>query len=217
MLAPLALVIAPLAILVWAIVNLTDRPAWRAFGISAAGAVLAIPALFPWLGAADLSRYVSDGTAYWSIPTVTAIIAGVGALAVLTAAPQRLALIAGWGSILAVSGALLARSSDLDFGNAVGGVGLAFVTLGLALIVGPSFESITRTREVGGWRRIVAGAGVVASVLLVAVSAVTIVGGVSTTFPSRAPRARISPRALPARAPVKATSTPFNPPSKRSW
>ncbi len=177
LLAPLALVLPPLAILVWATINMTDRSAWRAFGISAAGAVVAVPVLFPWLGAADLSRFISDGTAYWAIPTVTAVIAGVGALAVLMAAPKRLALVAGWGSVLAVFGALLARSADLDFGNAVVGVGLALVTLGLALIVGPSFESITRTREVGGWRRIVAGVSVVASVLLVAVSAVTIVGG----------------------------------------
>ena len=46
--------------------------------------------------------------------------------------------------------------------------------LGLALIVGPSFESITRTREVGGWRRLVAGVAVAASVLTYAMNTETI-------------------------------------------
>lgn len=176
-LAPLALLIAPAVILIWAVLNLTDRSAWRAFGISAAGSALAVPVLFPWLGGADLSRFISDGAAYWAIPTATAAIAGIGAAAVLLAAPKRLALVAGWGAILAVAGAFLARSAGLDFGREVGAVGLAVVALGLALIVGPSFESITRTREVGGWRRIVAGVSVVASVFLVAASTVTVVGG----------------------------------------
>lgn len=177
LLAPLALLVAPAATLIWAAINMTDRSAWRALGIASAGSLLAVPVLFPWLGAADLSEFISDGAAYWAIPTATAAIAGIGALAVMLAAPKRLALVAGWGAILAVAGALLARSASFDLGREIGGVGLVLVTLGLALIVGPSFESITRDREIGGWRRIVAGVSVVASVFLVAASTVTVVGG----------------------------------------
>ncbi len=176
-LAPLTLVIAPAALAVWALLNLTDRAAWRAFGIALAGSALAVPVLFPWLGSVDLSSFITDGAAYWAIPTATAAITAVGALATLLAAPRRLALVAGAGAILAAAGALLARSADFDLGREVGAVGLAVVALGLALIVGPSFESITRTREVGGWRRIVVGIAVVASVFLVAASLVTVVGG----------------------------------------
>ena len=181
--APLALLIPPAALLVWALLNITDRAAWRAVAVSGAGSVLAVPLLFPWLGAADLSRFLHDGTAYWAIPTVTAIVVGVAALATLLAAPQRLALVAGWGAIIVVAGAFVARSVGFDFGREVEGVGLAMVTLGLALIVGPSLESITRTREVGGWRRLVAGVAVAASVLLVAASALTVIGG-RAGFPS---------------------------------
>ena len=182
-LAPLALLIPPAALLVWALVNITDRAAWRAVVVSGAATVLAVPLLFPWLGAADLSRFLSEGTAYWAIPTVTAIVVGVAALSILLAAPQRLALVAGWGAIIVVAGAFVARSAGFDLGHEVEGVGLAMITLGLALIVGPSFESITRNREVGGWRRLVAGVAVAASVLLVAASALTVVGG-RAGFPS---------------------------------
>ncbi|MGB5533749.1 MAG: hypothetical protein WBN71_11645, partial [Acidimicrobiia bacterium] len=182
-LSPLALLIPPAVLLVWALVNMTDRTAWRAVAISGAAAVLAVPFLFPWLGAADLSRFISDGTAYWAIPTVTAIVAAVAALSTLLAAPQRLALVAGWGAIIVVAGAFVARSAGFDLGREAQGAGLAMVTLGLALIVGPSFESITRTREVGGWRRLVAGVAVAASVFLVAAPALTIVGG-RAGFPS---------------------------------
>ena len=77
----------------------------------------------------------------------------------------------------------MARSAGFDLGREVQSAGLAMVTLGLALIVGPSFESITRTREVGGWRRLVAGVAVAASVFLVAAPALTIVGG-RAGFPS---------------------------------
>jgi hypothetical protein len=181
--APLGLLIPPAALLVWAIVNITDRVAWRAAAVSVAASALAVPLLFPWLGEADLSRLLTDGTAYWTIPAVTAIVAGVGALATLLAAPQRLALLAGWGAIIVVAGAVVARSGDLDLGREVEGIGLAMVTLGLALIVGPSFESITRIREVGGWRRLVAGVAVAASVFLVAAAALTMVGG-RAGFPS---------------------------------
>lgn len=176
-LAPLALLIPPAVLIVWALVNVTDRAAWRAVGVSLVATVLAVPLLFPWLGAADLARYVGDGTAYWAIPTATAIVTGVAALATLLAAPQRLALVAGWGAITVTAGALVARSVGIDLGREVEGVGLALVTLGLALIIGPSMESITRTREVGGWRRLVAGVAVAASILLVAAAGATVVGG----------------------------------------
>jgi GT2 family glycosyltransferase len=176
-LAPLALLIAPLVLLVWALLNLTDRVAWRAFGVSTAAAVGSVPLLFPWLGAADLGRFMTDGEAYWAIPTATAVVAGVGLLAALLSAPRRLALVGGLGGITAVFGAFLARTSDWDLGREAESAGLALVTLGLALVVGPSFEAITRTDEVGGWRRLVAIVSVAASVFLVAVAAVTMVGG----------------------------------------
>ena len=177
MFAPLTLAVPVVALLVWAILNLTDGTAWRAFGISLIGAILAVPVLFPWLGAADLYRFVTDGEAYWAIPIVTATMVVVAAAAALVAAPQRLALVAGWGAIAAAAGTLLARSAGYGAGREIETASLAVVSLGIGLIVGPSFEAITRVREVGGWRRIVAGVSVAAAVFLVAASMVTILGG----------------------------------------
>ncbi len=177
MFAPLTLAVPVIALLVWALLNMTDGVAWRAFGVSLIGAILAVPLLFPWLGVADLSRFVTDGEAYWAIPIVTATIVVIAAAAALVAAPQRLALVAGWGAIAAATGTLLARSAGFGAGREIETVGLAVVSLGIGLIVGPSFEAITRVREVGGWRRIVAGISVAAAVFLVAASAVTVLGG----------------------------------------
>jgi len=177
MLAPLTLAVPVLAILVWALLNFTDGTVWRAFGVSLVGAALAIPMLFPWLGVADLSRFVTDGEAYWALPTVTAIIVGIAIAATLVAAPQRLALVTGWGAITAAIGTLFARSAGFGAGREIEAVSLVIVSLGIALIVGPSFEAITRVREVGGWRRIVAGIAVAASIFLIAASSVTILGG----------------------------------------
>ncbi len=176
-LAPLTLAVPVAVLLVWVLLNLTDAAAWRAVGVSLVGAVLAVPLLLPWLGTADLHRFITDGDAYWVLPGVTGVVAGIAAAAALVAAPPRLALVAGWGAIVAVSGTLLARSAGLGSGREIESVSLAAVSLGVGLIIGPSFEAITRVREVGGWRRIVAGIAVAASVFLVAASAVTILGG----------------------------------------
>jgi GT2 family glycosyltransferase len=177
MLAPLTLAVPVAALFVWALLNLTDGTAWRAFGVSLVGAVLAVPMLFPWLGVADLYRFVTDGEAYWAVPIVTATVVVIAAAATLVAAPKRLALVAGWGAIATAGGTLLARSAGFGAGREIETVSLAVVSLGIALIVGPSFEAITRVREVGGWRRIVAGVSVAAAVFLVAASTVTILGG----------------------------------------
>jgi GT2 family glycosyltransferase len=175
--APLTLAVPVAALLVWALLNSADGTAWRASGISLVGALLAVPLLFPWLGVADLHRFITEGDAYWALPVVTAVIVGIAAAAAVVAAPQRLALIAAWGAIAAATGTLLARSAGFGAGREIEAAGLAVVSLGIGLIVGPSFEAITRVREVGGWRRIVAGIAVAASVFLVAVSVVTILGG----------------------------------------
>ncbi len=176
-LAPLTLAVPVAALLVWALLNFTDGTAWRAAGVSLAGAALAVPLLFPWLGTADLYRYITDGDAYWVLPVVTAVFVGIAAAATLVAAPQRLALVAGWGAIAAASGTLLARSAGLGSGREIQSVSVVAVSLGIGLIVGPSFEAITRVREVGGWRRVVVGIAVAASVFVVAASAVTMLGG----------------------------------------
>ena len=177
MFAPLTLAVPVVALLIWALLNFTDGVAWRAFGVSLIGAVVAVPLLFPWLGAADLYRFITDGEAYWVLSSVTAVVAVTAAAAVVVSAPRRLALIGAWGAIVAAIGTLLARSAGFGAGREIEVVSLAAVSLGIGLIVGPSFEAITRVREVGGWRRVVGGVAVAASVFLVAASVGTVLGG----------------------------------------
>jgi hypothetical protein len=174
--APSMLVVPSAALLVWALLNLTDRQAWRAVLIAIAGAVLAIPMLFPWAGAADLSAFVNDGNAYWTTSIVVAVAVILGAFTVIVSAPSRLAFVAGWGGVLTAAGALLARSADFGSGDEVGYAGLALVALGLAAITGAAFESITRA-ETSGWRRLVGGIGVVSAVVLLAASSTVLLGG----------------------------------------
>jgi len=176
-LAPLTLVVPAFALLVWAVFNMTDGTAWRAFGVALAGVVLSIPVLFPWAGAADLGGFLTAGDAYWAIPFVTAIATGVAALTAIAAAPRRLALLAGWGAILTVAGGAAARSYRFGSGREIEAVGLALVAVGVSLIVGSSLEAITRSGEVSGWRRIIVGVSVAGSVMLIAASAMTLVGG----------------------------------------
>ena len=172
-LAPALLILPLTALLVWAIVNVRDGGAWRAAGIAALGTAVATPLLLPWLGAADLEAFLETGTAFWDPPLVFAVAAGLAALAAVVVAPTRLALVAGWGAILAAGGTLLARSADLGWGTEVENVGLAAAALGLAAIVGASLETITRRADVVGWRRLVGGLGAAAAIL-VTVSAVAV-------------------------------------------
>ncbi|MEN8234701.1 MAG: hypothetical protein ABFR89_07225 [Actinomycetota bacterium] len=176
-LSPLGVLVPASLLLLWALLNLTDATAWRAVLVSVLGAVLAIPVLLPWLTIADLEQFATSGDAFWVIPTVTGTAAAVAAALTLIAAPHRLALLAGWGAIVVAIGAFLARSFGLGAGREVGSAGRTLVAIGLALIVGATFEAITRVREIGGWRRIVAGVSVAAAVFLVATVAVTLPGG----------------------------------------
>ncbi len=174
--SPTLIVVPVLALGLWAVLNLTDGAAWRAAALGAAGAVLAVPVLFPWAGAADLEAFVRGGDAYWTTSIAVAVAAVVGAVAVVVAAPTRLSLVAGWGGVLAAAGALVARSAELGGGSEIGFGGLVLVSIGLAAITGAAFEAITR-EELTGWRRITGGVGVVAAIVLVAASATVLLGG----------------------------------------
>ena len=176
-LSPPLLLLPVTALLLWAIVNVRDGAAWRAVGVAAAGTLLAVPLLLPWLGIADLEAFLEQGAAFWEPPVVFAAAAAVAALAVILVAPTRLALVAGWGAILAAGGTLLARSADLGWGAEVENVGLAGAALGVAAVVGASLETISRRDEVSGWRRFVAGFGSAAAILVSLAVVVVLVPG----------------------------------------
>jgi GT2 family glycosyltransferase len=176
-LSPL-LIVAPTAVLlIWALMHPRDVAAWRVVGLSAVGAILAVPLMMPWVAAADLGPLLSGGDAYWT--TSVLVVAGVivAALGTIVAAPERLGAVAGWGALLAAGGALVARANGLGAGVEVESAALAVVALGMAAVVGASFETIVRIKEVTGWRRVVAGAAVVGAVIVILSTPVVLVGG----------------------------------------
>jgi len=182
--SPSLLLVPVVALLVWALINVNDGGAWRAVAISGAGVVLAIPMLFPWAGAVDLNVFLTQGAAFWSTSIVVVAATMIAAVAVVVSAPRRLALVAGWGGVLAAGGALLARSAGLGGGSEIGYAGLTLVTLGLAAITGAALEAITRS-ETSGWRRIVGGVAVAGALVLLAASSTVLLGGRAGLPPDR--------------------------------
>ena len=172
------LVIVPFgAVLVWALLNLRDDAVWRSALVSGVATLVAFAALLPWITNADLNALLNAGEAFWDPGVVL-----VGAIAiafgtVLFAAPSRLADVAAWGGVLAVLGALVARSADLGGGREVEGLGLALVALGSAAIVGASFEAVRRVDEVTGWRRLIIGLGAVAAAVVLGATLLVVAPG----------------------------------------
>ena len=182
--APALLMVPIAALLLWALLNVNDGAAWRAVAVSGAGVALAIPLLFPWAGTADLYPFMTEGAPYWSTSIVVVLATVVGAVTTIASAPRRLALVAGWGGVLAAGGALLARSSDFGGGSELGYAGLTLAALGLAAITGGALESITRA-ETSGWRRLAAGVAVVSAIILLAASSTVLLGGRAGLPPDR--------------------------------
>jgi hypothetical protein len=175
--SPLVGLIPPVALAAWALVNVSDRAAWRAAVLAGAGSVLALPLLLPWLAVADLDRFLGSGVAaFWEPSVVMVAAVGAALVAVVIAAPGRLAAVGIWGGVLATLGAVLARTGDAGFGREVEHAGLALVSLGSAAIVGATFEALTRVETVG-WRRFVVGLGTVAGIVVTAVTLLVVLPG----------------------------------------
>ena len=135
--------------------------------MSGLGALLALPILLPWVAFVDLTSYLSAGEAFWD-PGWMLVVAGTAALAcALVSAPSRLAQVAGWGGVMTAVGVLVARTGSYGPGRTVELAGTAVASLGLAVVCGVALEVITEMRLVTGWRRILAGVGVVAAMAFV--------------------------------------------------
>lgn len=177
MLNPVLLVFPSAALVLWALININDGAAWRAALVAILGGALAVPLLLPWVAVADLERFIEAGSLSWNVPSLTAAGFLIAALATVIAAPARLALVGGWGAVLAAGGVLLAALAGSDVGAAVGAAGLASASVGSAAVVGAVIEALSRVKEVAGWRRMAIGIGSAASVLVVLTALLVILGG----------------------------------------
>jgi hypothetical protein len=175
--APAALPVPLAAVLLWAATGRGRR--WPGVLLSLSGTLLALPLLLPWVAFADLgSLYASGAAAFWQ-PSWVFIAAGAALLATVAAGDRDTALVAGWGGVVAVAGAALARAGDFGLGREARAAGLAAVALGVAAVAGAALEAGGRRREFGGVRRLAGVVGALGAVVLV-------VATVAVALPGRA-------------------------------
>ncbi|MDJ0923847.1 MAG: hypothetical protein QNJ77_04725 [Acidimicrobiia bacterium] len=171
------LVVAPVAILfVRAILKPVGWASWRAFGLGLVGSALAVPVLLPWLRIVDLEAYLTAGEEYWIPALIPLAAAGVAFLAGLLASRDGHLDAVILGGVLVGLGAVAARGADLGLGRETAVSGLAVVAAGTAFLVGGVLDAL-RATDVHGWRRLTAGFGGVAAIVLVATSLLPLYGG----------------------------------------
>ncbi len=174
---PVLLPVPVATLLILAIITPRETGPWRATLVAAAGTVLAIPMLLPWIGVADLTEFVTAGVAFWQPGEVLLIAAAVALVVTVIAAPRRLSQVAGWAAIVAAAGAIAARSGDLGSGREVEHAGMAVVALGSAILVGTALEVVRRQDLISGWKRFTAAAGLLAAGTLVLSSVLVLLPG----------------------------------------
>jgi hypothetical protein len=174
-LSPTLIVVPLAAVVLWAVLNPLQISAWFGAAVAAGGTALAVPMLLPWIAHADLERFLQLGAAFWEPSWLLIGGLGIAFVAVVVAGPGEFATAAVWGGILVGAGAALARSGDYGPGREVEHLGLVIASLGSAVVVAAALDAMRRIDVVVGWRRVLAGLGllgaaaVVASTLLVAV------------------------------------------------
>jgi len=174
--APTALLIAPVAALLWAAVGAGPRSAAAVRVL--AGAVLAVPLLMPWVLFTDLPGFLTAGSAaFWDPGWLVAGAVGIGAVGILIAGDRTMSALAGWGGLLALLGLLAARSGDLGGGREVEAAGIMAVSLGMAGVVGAAAGFGSRRQGIAGGRFVLGMAALTAAIGLVAATALVAAPG----------------------------------------
>ncbi len=176
MLAPPLLVVPAVALVLRVVLKPNDVAGWKAVAVGIAGTALAVPILLPWIAVVDIEAYLTDGAEYWTPGMVPLAAVGAAFAAGLVAAKGRRLDAVLLGGVLAAAGAIIARGDDLGFGREAAISGLAVVSLGTALIIAGTLDTL-RATDVHGWRRLLTGAGAVASVVVLALTLIPLYEG----------------------------------------
>jgi hypothetical protein len=174
--APPLLVVPTAGLMLRAVFRPTDGRAWGAVAIALVGTALALPLLVPWVSVVDLEAYLTIGTEYWTPELLPMAAVGVAFVAGLVATAGRRLDAIVLGGVLAGGGAVLARGNDLGFGREMAISGLAIIALGTTFIVAGALD-VLRSEDISGWRRMIAGLGGAAAMLLVATTAIPLFAG----------------------------------------
>ncbi len=174
--APLLLLVPLPALLLYAVIRLTDAVAWRGVVLGLVGTAGGGLLLSPWIWDHTFEAIARAGYAYWTISPVLSIAGAVVAVAAVVSARGVLGLVAGWGAVLAGVGFLLSRSGELGWGTETESMGLAVAGLGVAVSVGIVSHVVSQL-EVERWERAAAGIGSVGVVFLLVAASVIVLGG----------------------------------------
>ena len=156
---PVALPIPVLAAAAWVAVGVGRRSG--AVVRAAIATLLALPLLMPWILYADLGGHLTSGDkAFWSPAFVLVAALAIAVAVVVVSGEPVLSAIGGWGAVLAVGGALVARLGGFGAGAEVEAAGELLAALGVALVVGTALELVPRRRQLSrsGGRFVMLGA-----------------------------------------------------------
>lgn len=135
---PLSIVIPMLFGLVWASVARRSRP----LVIGAAGSVLALPVLLPWLNGRGIAEVLGSGAPFHPDPSwwvaVPLLVAGAAAMVVARGRPLS---VAATGAVIGSVGYLVARAGSVGAGQETTVAGLIAAAAGAALVVAGALDA----------------------------------------------------------------------------
>ena len=175
-LSPLMLIVPAVLVAVYALFLLRDGDAWRAFIVALVGTAGGFLLLSPWIWSVGLLGIARSGYAYWIASPIVTVAGAVVALAAVIGSRNRLGIVAGWASLMAGVGFLLARAGSFGLGTEAESVSLAVMSLGVGILVGIAANVLSST-ETKRADRLIAGVGAVGVVVLLVASSTIVLGG----------------------------------------
>lgn len=139
----------------------------QAAAVGAAGSLIALPSLLPWLAVRGPGELFTGGVPlhldppWWAWPPI--VVAGLAAVWNGRGRPVPVTAV---GMVLGAGGYLLARSDALGAGREVTAAGILIVAVGAAMIVAGAVEGPATLDEVRAIRRFLAYVGMVAGLLV---------------------------------------------------
>ena len=175
-LSPLMLAVPAVLVGIYALFLFQDRDAWRAFAIALAGTIGGYLLLSPWIWSVEFLEVARSGYAYWVASPIVTVAGAVVAIAAVVASKNRLGFVAAWAAFIAGAGFFLARAGSFGLGTEAESVALAFMSLGIGILVG-IVSSVLSSEETGRVNRLVSGIGAVGVVILLVASVTIVLGG----------------------------------------
>ena len=166
--SPDLLVIPAAALAIRAVLTAKRSESWRGAAVAAAGAIVALATMRPFISNVDWHGYLVAGEAYWRPGWLLAAAALVAFAAVVAAAPKELWGLGLWGGGMAAVGLSLARTATAGGGRHLEIFALGAVALGTAVVVGVALDALRRISDASDANRVVLAVGAAGALTVVA-------------------------------------------------